>query len=286
MGVIEEARALVLKADFSDDFKAYAEQAYFWDGQFSNSSDSFDPNQLASALSYQIKLDGKRIEDENAVPIGASKYRGLPHLPPDMAWPEGLYFAAQLNLDDLAAVDRSGRLPSSGMLYFFFDSGANESVFHWDGDKSTLAIRAYPDPATLHHAKYYLDDFLKGETIEFKPYWLFYYNQGDAFDYRELRGLLPPDLINSVTKTLGASFETWDSGCRLYGRPHYWQGEDEDMGAPTDFDENGMPIWEPREPELLLFQDEFGEGNIHFWCDPAGAATGDFSDVWLGYSGT
>jgi hypothetical protein len=289
MSVLDDARALVAGFELPEDLIAYGDGAYYWDGDGSEGhGGELHPATLAESLSYQIALDGTRISDESDVALGASKYRGLPHLPPDMPWPEGLYFALQLNLEELAKVDRLGRLPDTGMLYFFFDSGEGLEVVYWDGAPDELEVREYPDPSTLQYSEYYLDDFLKGETIKFKPYWLFYFNHGDAYDYRDIRKLLPAEMVQAVSSTLGASIATWDSSCRLYGRPHYWQGEDEFGGWPDDFDEEGNPIWneEDDEPEFLLFQDEFGEGNIHFWCAEEAASRADFSGVWLTYSGT
>lgn len=287
MGRLEEARALVADTELSEELKAYGDGAYYWDREGSVYVEDFDSGALADSLSYQIALDGTRISDEAAVTIGTSKYRGLPHLPRDMGWPAGLYFAAQLNLADLAKVDVTRRLPDSGMLYFFYNSGADDQVIYWDGPASELEVREYPAPSTLVHSEYYLDDFLKGETVEFAPYWLFYFNHGDVYDYGEIRGLLPDELVESLSSKLGTSIQTWDSTCRLYGRPYYWQGEDEFGGYPDDFDEEGNPIWyDDDEPDLLLFQDEFGEGNVHFWCKEAAAANGEFSDAWLTYSGT
>lgn len=287
MTAIDEARALVRAADIPEELAAYvAEGAYLWDGEGSNSITELTSELWASSLSYQIKLGGERIGDESKVRIGASKYRGLPHLPPDMGWPENKFFEAQLNLADLAAVDRSERLPKTGMLYVFFNGAAECEVTWWQGSIDELDVRPYPDASAIADARYYLDDFLEGETIELEPYWLFYLNQGDAYDYRDVRRHLPGDLVAAVSNKLGAPIATWDSSTRLYGRPHYWQGEDEGGGMPVDFDEDGTPIFEDREPMLMLLQDEFGEGNVHFWCDFEEARAGDFSKVEMSYSGT
>lgn len=109
MGIIDEVRALIRVTELPDALTAPDDGSW-----------PFGADDLADSFSYQIGLDGTRIEDERAVPLGSSKVRGLPHLPRGMQWPKGLYFAAQLNLEQLAQVDRSGWLPKSGMLYFFW----------------------------------------------------------------------------------------------------------------------------------------------------------------------
>lgn len=73
--------------------------------------------------------------------LGISKVGGLPHLPSTMDWSQfswtvdwddeddeavlgtetGLGFLAQINCAELRPFDRQNQLPSSGMLYFFYD---------------------------------------------------------------------------------------------------------------------------------------------------------------------
>lgn len=232
------------------------------------------PDVLADCLHYVIDLDTKRIGGEGEVSLGVSKYYGLPHLPDSMDWPEEQYFLAQLNLAELHPHDIVGVFPSSGMLYYFFNSGADCSVIHYDGPMDALDVRKYPDESTLPGAEYYLEDFLKGSArISFKPAYIFYLG-GDAYSYKHLKSLIPGELQEELQATLGCSMTTSDSGFKIFGRPHYWQGEDEAWGD------------EEREPEVLILEDEFGEGNIHFWLSAAAANKGDFSEVWLGYSGT
>jgi hypothetical protein len=286
MSIVQEARTLIAKAKLSQQLLDYADGGYMWDGQFSFGVQDLDSAALAASLDYQVELHGVRISDESEVPVGASKYKGLPHLPKDMAWPKGLYFAAQINLVDLAQVDRSQRLPKSGMLYFFFNNATDCAVVHWDGPVADLAIRSYPEASELPQSRFYLKEFIQGaERVDLRPYWLVHMNKGDSTDYREIQRLLSPELSASITELLGAPTLPWNPTCRLYGRPLYWQGEDEGL-FPVGFDDAGMPIFEEVPPRLLLFQDELGDANIHFWCDPEAAKAGDFSQAELGASGT
>ncbi len=61
-----------------------------------------------------------------SLPLGASRFGGLPDLPPGVAWPSRdevpMEFIAQLRLADAAGLDPLGRLPATGHLWFFYNS--------------------------------------------------------------------------------------------------------------------------------------------------------------------
>lgn len=71
--------------------------------------------------------------------VGASKFGGAPDLPAGTAWPtfEGvpLYLIAQFNLAEIAPFDLEQRLPSHGLLSFFFAYEVwgmeNRPLVHW-----------------------------------------------------------------------------------------------------------------------------------------------------------
>jgi heme-degrading monooxygenase HmoA len=75
-----------------------------------------------------------------------------------------------------------------------------------------------------------------------------------------------------VGAILGGPVASRDTDCRIFGRPLYWQGEDERL----DDDD-------PQERRHLLFQDEFGEGHIHVWIHDADAQKRDYSRCWMDY---
>lgn len=69
------------------------------------------------------------------ISVGHSKMGGMPDLPEGFSWPyftgtdfdgvtasRPLAFLAQFNLGEVAPHDRDGRLPGSGMLYFFYEA--------------------------------------------------------------------------------------------------------------------------------------------------------------------
>ena len=143
--------------------------------------------------------------DEDTIPIGGTKFGGGADLPPGFEWPvwqgypesdrlryppgEFRYedgaqdFLLQLRLEDLAAYDLGGILPTSGILYFFCATwkaalGSDETdhdcwkVFYYDGDLSKLARRLPPSPGSRQDGLVYgaaEDALLTCCRIEFQP---------------------------------------------------------------------------------------------------------------------
>jgi Domain of unknown function (DUF1963) len=244
---------------------------------------------LARSLQYVIRLKRRRIKDEESVPLGVSKYKGRPQLPPGMEWPRGQYFLVQLNLAEVHPFDIHEAFPATGMLYVFFDGEEGVTVTHYDGQLDALQTTPYPDRATLPRAKYYLKEFTKAAALlEFRPAVLFYLDSDDVYDLSTTTKLIPKAVREQVAAVLGAPVKSTDTDLRIFGRPLYWQGEDENYEGLLD-------VYVEDEPEdavdgsrtrLLLLQDEFGEGHIHLWTDAERAREHDFSRVWMDYSGT
>lgn len=72
-----------------------------------------DPDAIAAMDAAMAKL-----------PLGASRFGGLPDLPPDVTWPDRdgvpMEFVAQIKLDELPPLEDG--LPASGTLWFFYNS--------------------------------------------------------------------------------------------------------------------------------------------------------------------
>lgn len=70
-----------------------------------------------------ISLRTRRLSANETIPVGRSKFGGLPDVPPKFVWPVWrgipLTFLAQFNLADVAVFDRESLLPQYGQLYFF-----------------------------------------------------------------------------------------------------------------------------------------------------------------------
>jgi len=117
--------------------------------------------------SIQLKID-KDFQGECTV--GRSKIGGNPDLPQNFKWfrYEGehfsdgsiaerpLSFIAQINCSDACKYDESGLLPTSGMLYFFYDMATNKwgfdpkdkgsaQVFYYAGDIAGLIRTKLPE---------------------------------------------------------------------------------------------------------------------------------------------
>lgn len=64
---------------------------------------------------------------ENEFEIGESKIGGFPHLKHDFDWStfngKHLAFLGQINLKEISVYDKEKLLPSSGILYFFYEGG-------------------------------------------------------------------------------------------------------------------------------------------------------------------
>jgi hypothetical protein len=300
MSKLDDARALIREFPLPEELKKMGEEDVgdyadenarlpYYNGESTTFlTKEVSGDVLAQSLSYLIKLNTKAVADEQAVPLGASKYKGLPHLPKGFQWPTGQYFVAQLNLADLHAYDLNDVLPAKGLLYFFFNSSSDCTVHYFDGPLDALVVTEYPDESSLPDAEYYLADFKRESSlISFQPGYVFYLG-GDAYDYSDVAKRLPDELTQKLNDILGCSLIKWDSSQRIFGRPLYWQGEDEMPsqleGMPREvMEQMGIPV---PVPQVLLLQDEFGEGNIHFWVDPEALRKPDFSRCWLTYSGT
>lgn len=65
-------------------------------------------------------------QDEAKIAVGAAKFGGAPDLPPGTTWPQWKNvpqsFIAQIRLDEIQPYDSQKVLPSTGMLWFFYDA--------------------------------------------------------------------------------------------------------------------------------------------------------------------
>ncbi len=107
-------------------------------------------------------------EEEGLIGIGESKFGGSPDLPKDVDWFERketpMAFVAQLNLDEVSAFDVDNVLPSSGILFFFYDQELDclgyhprdegaAKVFYYDGEISELERKNAPK-GLEHYARF------------------------------------------------------------------------------------------------------------------------------------
>lgn len=137
-------------------------------------------------LQPSIAIRTTRHED-SAIPLGQSKFGGMPDLPPGIAWPdyEGrpLDFVAQINLADVVQYHHDQRLPASGRLYFFFDKNryygdelwrnngkGSYQVIYDDGDVYRLKRSAEPDNLEIKYVTCALTFFEELTLPDFSSY--------------------------------------------------------------------------------------------------------------------
>jgi uncharacterized protein YwqG len=117
--------------------------------------------QLAGLLEPSIRI-GVQPTGINDLPLGASRFGGLPDMPPGISWPRlddrPLGLIAQLRLADLTPHDSRQLLPRDGWLCFFFDAvndmpfethEAERSwrVLYFDADLGDLQRIEPPEPS-------------------------------------------------------------------------------------------------------------------------------------------
>ncbi len=120
-------------------------------------------DELHGVMLPSIRLNATPIS-ENDLPVGCSKLGGTPDLPKGTPWPVctsswslgdlpyGVPMAllAQIRMQDVASHNPSGRLPKSGMLYFFYEAREQSwGLFTLDRGKWQVI---YHDGANLQRA--------------------------------------------------------------------------------------------------------------------------------------
>lgn len=95
---------------------------------------------------------------EVEIPLGHSRYGGpVVDLPPGVEYPEGFYFAAQLDLSKFSPFDKTGLLPKFGQLIFFADIRTDTGkVIYADIDNKDL----------IRHVKEHEEDFFSGMLVD------------------------------------------------------------------------------------------------------------------------
>lgn len=256
-----------------------------------------------------------RPTDEDALPVGASKFGGAPDLPPGFEWPvwqgypesdrpryppgefsrdDGpMCFLAQFRLADLAAYDLRGALPASGVLYFFCAIwkqalGAYPEdrdcwkVVHYDGDPSKLTRRVSP-PLFQGEPFYDIpkDDRFTCCRMDFLPE-LTLPDYSDPVSYKALA--LSQDEYWLYVRLLERLEEPFQ-----WGQPRYGEQPHRLLGHPqiVQYDKN-VPDTD-QEWRLLLQLDTDdavqlhwqGAGRGYFWIPTQALAEQDFDVAWV-----
>ena len=198
-----------------------------------------------------IRLKTTYIAD--SLPIGSSKFFGNPDVWEGFEWPAieedgelyDLTFMCQINCAEIAAFDKDGKLPKTGMLYFFYDLDEMPST-----------------PSAEQAAK------------------VLYYN-GNIDSLRQIK-LVDEDGEDLSVKEMKLDFEIVDDGYLddadathlILGTPSLDYGTDYDM---IDDWQMLLQIDSMETDEVVInFTDE---GVLCFFIDPKKLENRDFSDV-------
>lgn len=183
-----------------------------------------------------IKLNSIKISFDldctTPLPLGASKFGGCPDLPKEFRWyyfsgespftkkikERPLSFLAQINCKEVKKYDTDNRLPSTGILYFFYeletmewgfshqDKGCSR-VYYYDGDISSLEKTNFPDDMNqdykLPELKLIFNSIYNAPSFEelYDDYRL--YSWDDYDDFLKQHGYKIED--NNYAKLLGYS---------------------------------------------------------------------------------
>ncbi len=263
----------------------------------------------------RIALDSIRIRtrltEDSELPIGASKFGGLPDLPPDVAWPEyvneygeteGMIespgFLAQFNMQEMARHDPEGILPKTGMLYVFCatwicalmgdgdEEPAHWRILHSNADVSTLQRTQPPNPVPEHLR----DDICGAYAYPFAAYQLWFHREltlpeldtgytsnlaltvEEEDAYYELLGLL-----GGFLSLGGFSFQN-EPIHRLLGHAQHVQG-----GFPSEGGSLRLLLQLDSERDLPNIHNIYWQagGRGYFWITPTALEQGDFSKIGM-----
>ena len=239
---------------------------------------------------------------ENNISIGASRIGGVPDVPPDFKWPERKEvpqsFIAQIYLDEVHPYDTNGALPSSGMLWFFYD--AKQETYGADpADRGGWRVIFSDDYSGLQRAvapaNLPAQSQFKACSIRFA---------GEITLSQQPKLEIPHfDWTDDEVKkyeTLLSTFPNPDDHAalhnRLLGNPETIQ---DDMRLECQLASHGVTdIKDPRAAELskgamswqLLLQTDTDErigmrwgnaGMIYYWITGSDLQKHDFDDAWL-----
>lgn len=245
---------------------------------------------LTNAALPSIRLITQSTNDINLV-SGKTKFGGSPDLPQTYIWPQyqgsPLPFIAQINLSDISPYDIKQCLPSTGMLYFFFDLNAYFTHFHdetWRILYHATSITQFEQIISQESKLQYYMCMIDYTTELTLPD----YNPFDGFDTMLTRQFELPKKLTELEEEAYYQVVEQLSGTahtkyhipihRLLGYPDnvQWDMYSELGGVSTDW-------------QLLLQVDSdsapntnWGDtGRIYFWIRKQDLAKGDFSKVRL-----
>ena len=283
-----------------------------------------DFKKIMSEMLLNIKKNEITISTElnnNSEIINKSKIGGKPYLPKDFVWPYyqelPLSFLAQINLEEVNSFDKDKLLPSTGMLYFFYELETEEWGYELK-NKGCAKVFYYEDPSNFE-----LIDFPKDmkdycqvpefkvnfkSNISYPSYENFEkLNENDVLleKYETFEGYdeLNDNFFDNYCDFYEEYMDSLESHTKLLGYPDVVQNamEEECVEVTRDFDMEAVKaspkkykeeIKKAAENWILLFQMDtvetddyelmFGDsGHIYFWIKKEDLKNKNFDNIWL-----
>ena len=264
---------------------------------------------LASLKKNEIIISTEFNTDSEIV--NKSKIGGKPYLPKDFIWPYyqefPLSFLAQINLEEVNSLDKDRLLPSTGMLYFFYELETEEWGYHPES-KGCAKVFYYEDTSNFELIDFpenMEDDYKIPEfkvtfksNISLPSYENFYLllKEHDTFKKQNIwfKDFIP--LYDDI-------FIPDNNYTKLLGHPEVIQNpmEEECEAVTRGFDMGGVESYPKKYQKeirsaskdwILLFQMDtvetsdyelmFGDsGHIYFWIKKEDLANKNFDNIWL-----
>ncbi len=192
------------------------------------------PEDIASDVQKyaRVVIEGEMVD--TAVSVGQSKVGGKPDMPEDMSWPHEpgreespLAFLCQINLAEVQEHDLAGKLPKTGMLWFF-SIAEGDRAYGYEIDDATTKVVYQANPTELS-SRGIPDKLAAEEDSEIEERRLLF---GPAILLEEIdEGFLQQkrydcsieDSITDAVRSLGGRSGT----VRMLGNPHYFREENQ-----------------------------------------------------------
>lgn len=271
---------------------------------------------LLAAAKDEIRITYNKSDDE--LSALDSRIGGKPAVPQGFVWPcysglaygeserksRPLSFMAQINLKDIAELDKDNLLPKSGILSFFYELETMTWGFE-PKDKGSARVFYFPDESCLSIADYpdgFEDDAKLPEfSLEFEQHISIpdYDDYEDGSDY-------DLDDYYDCRDECGYEQDEWGDYTKLFGYPDIIQNSMEEeceavtrgfsLGNSEDYakipEDVKADISAKSSEWVMLFQmgtisdDDFelmfGDcGHIYFWIKKSDLQNRNFDDVWL-----
>ena len=258
---------------------------------------------ISENIRNSVRLISHSVKEEK-IGFGKTKIGGKPDLPDGFVWPEWksghLSFIAQINLSEVAKYDTEKLLPTTGILYFFYDNSqetwgfdpegiGSSKVIYFDGDMSGLKRINFPEDLEQ-------ENIFKASRVDIKsemslPAFESAYieeleldcDEEDAYyDFCEVK-----NDDETISKILGNPDQIQDDmmlECQLASNGIYCGDASEDNNPRVEELKKGMKDW-----RLLLQIDSdencemmWGDvGRIYFWIKTEDLKNRNFDKVWL-----